>query len=358
MSHLRAVVEAVREAGYDGYVAAPGPNMCYVAGIAPEGHERILCLVLRSSGEPVWLAPWNASAQLRAESHWDVYFWRDRDGPEVAIRSILGNGGRFAVDGHMQSRHLHTLRSALVGSATTLENGHGLVERLREVKTADELALIRSAARLACQVILAVQDEGLAGRSEDEVARRLLVATAAAGAAPAFPPIVAAGPGSAEPHHFPGERVLPGDGAVLVDYGVALDGYHADTTRMFLPPCLAQDLDDAVGATLDAFRAALAVVRPGVPAEEVDRARREVLTRAGYGHFMSGRTGHGIGLEVHEGPFIVEGNLQPLVVGQVFTIEPGVYLPGRWGVRYENMVVVTEGGAEVIEALPDRLDLK
>lgn len=190
-------------------------------------------------------------------------------------------------------------------------------------------------------------------RHEDVIARALVIAGIELGADLSFPPIVAVGASAAEPHHIPARRRLGAGEAVLLDYGLRARGYCGDTTRTVYPADAPAEIAECREVVREAYHAALARVGPGVPAEDVDDARRRVLTQAGYGPYVGGRAGHGLGLEVHEEPFIVQGNREPLRPGHVFTIEPGVYIPGRFGVRFENTVVVTEDGKRVLSGPPE-----
>jgi Xaa-Pro dipeptidase len=166
-----------------------------------------------------------------------------------------------------------------------------------------------------------------------------------------FPPIVASGPNSALPHAVPSERKLQRGDLVVIDWGAAVDGYISDLTRTLAIGPADPELVKVHGIVLDANRAGCAAVRPGVPAAEVDRAARAVIDAAGYGEFFTHRTGHGIGMEAHEPPYIRGDNQEPLIPGMTFTVEPGIYLPGRGGVRIEDNVVVTADGSECLSVL-------
>jgi Xaa-Pro aminopeptidase len=214
------------------------------------------------------------------------------------------------------------------------------------VKDEQELAILREAARRTDDVWTAFLQGPISGQSERQAADRLTALLAERGMPPSFPAIVGAGPNGASPHHEPGERIIGAGDAVVCDFGGVLDGYCSDITRMIHvgPP------GDEFTAVYDTVRraneAAFQAVRPGRRCEEVDEAARWVIAAAGYGERFIHRTGHGIGIDIHEEPYLVAGNTQPLQPGMVFSDEPGVYLTGQFGIRVEDILVVTDAGAE------------
>jgi Xaa-Pro dipeptidase len=222
-----------------------------------------------------------------------------------------------------------------------------LLSQLRVTKDADELARMRRAAAVAEEALAHTLPQVHAGMSEHEVASELLVNLLRSGSqGMSFAPLVQSGPNSASPHGATSSRHLESGDLLLIDFGAVVDGYFSDITRTFaieeMDPELAQ-VHEIVQAANAAGRAAAG---PGVPCEEVDRAARRVIKEAGYGPRFIHRTGHGLGLEVHEPPYIVAGNTRPLETGMTFTVEPGIYLPGRGGIRVEDDVVITPDGAE------------
>jgi D-alanyl-D-alanine dipeptidase len=218
---------------------------------------------------------------------------------------------------------------------------------LRVRKDADEIELLRQAARAVDRVMARVPDEVVfSGHSESEVARRLAQLTVDEGHDTAEFTIVASGPNGASPHHDPGDRMIEEGDLVVCDYGGRWEGYYSDSTRMFVVG-EATDEQKAVHSAVEAANeAGRSAVAPGVACQDIDRAARRVIDDAGYGEYFIHRTGHGIGLEVHEHPYLVEGNDHPLESGMTFSVEPGVYLPGRFGVRIEDIVVCTGDGIE------------
>jgi D-alanyl-D-alanine dipeptidase len=221
-----------------------------------------------------------------------------------------------------------------------------LLGALRTVKDAEEIAALRRAGAAADATFEEICAGRFAGRTEREVASDLGRLLISHGHSSADFTIVAGGPNSASPHHEPGERTLKEGDAVVMDFGGVLDGYCSDTTRTLSIGGPSDELVRVHEVVKEAQEAGVAAVRPGVAAQDVDRAARHVIEDAGYADAFFHRTGHGIGVEVHEHPYIVEGNDEPLRVGTTFSVEPGIYLEGRFGVRIEDIVAVTEDGVE------------
>jgi Xaa-Pro aminopeptidase len=233
----------------------------------------------------------------------------------------------------------------------------GLVSRLRAVKDAGEVERIRAAAALADDALRAVlADGGLVGRTEREVALALEDAMRHRGAqAPSFPSIVAAGPHGALPHAEPRDVDIPPHTLVIVDWGAQLDGYCSDCTRTFPTGQVDAPFEEVHELVLSAQLAGLAAVRPGPTGREVDAVARAIIDAAGHEKHFGHGLGHGVGMEIHEEPRLSKAGGDALVAGNVVTVEPGVYLPGRFGVRIEDLVVVTDDGADVLSSLPKDL---
>jgi Xaa-Pro aminopeptidase len=215
---------------------------------------------------------------------------------------------------------------------------------LRMRKDPEEIGLLRRAAAAADRVVARLEATRFSGRTERDLARQIAAMTVEEGHDDAAFTIVASGPDAASPHHEPGSRVMGEGDTVVVDFGGSVSGYGSDTTRTFSVGEPSSEVAAAHEVLQAAQGAAVAAVRPGVPAEEIDRVAREIISTAGYGDRFIHRTGHGIGLETHEHPYIVEGNRLPLEAGMVFSVEPGIYVPGRFGMRIEDIVAVTDGG--------------
>jgi len=217
---------------------------------------------------------------------------------------------------------------------------------VRSIKQPEEIDRLRAAASAADEAMLAITSERLSGRTEAEVSRRIDELLLAAGHDTAEFAIVGSGPNSASPHHAAGERLIESGDALVLDIGGIRDAYCSDTTRTAFVGEPAPDFAAMYEVLRLAQTAACEAVAPGVAARDVDRAARQIIEEAGYGDAFIHRTGHGIGMETHEEPYIFEGNDEPLVAGHAFSIEPGIYIPDQWGARIEDIVVCTDAGGE------------
>jgi Xaa-Pro aminopeptidase len=350
---LRAARERLRDAGADAVVLFPSRNLRYLTGFDEEPGERHLFLFVPARGEAVFFVPDLYAEQVREETPIaDVRRWADGEDPAEQLSGVVADlglaDGRLLVDDTMWARFTQDLR------ATCPEATFGLASEalaaLRVRKDEAEVDALARAGSLADRVAGELRDLGAdaVGRTEDDLAREIERRLAdAGGEGLSFEPIVGSGPNGAMPHHAHGDREIePGDPVVL-DFGAFVDGYAGDQTRTVVfagePPAEFREVHRAVR---EAQEAGVAAVEPGVEAQAVDRAVREVIEEAGYGDRFVHRTGHGVGLEVHEEPYVVAGNDRELEAGMVFSVEPGVYLPGEFGVRIEDLVVVTEDGCE------------
>jgi Xaa-Pro aminopeptidase len=273
------------------------------------------------------------------------------------VKGLPGSGElRVAFeDAHMSVKD-HGRLAGMLRAGIELVPAGGAIETLRAVKDADELEAIRAAARLADDALTEVLGRGLVGRTEREVALDLEFTMRRMGAqAASFPPIVAAGEHGALPHATPREVTIPAGTLVVVDWGAQLDGYASDCTRTYATG----DIDPRDGQVyelvLQAQEAALAAVRPGPTGREVDAVARSIIDAAGHAEHFGHGLGHGVGLDVHEGPRLSKQGETALTAGMVVTVEPGVYVPGAVGVRIEDLVIVTDDGAEVVSSLPKEL---
>ncbi|MFQ5342745.1 MAG: M24 family metallopeptidase [Anaerolineae bacterium] len=351
-AHLRARME---ETGIDLAAIGPTPAMRYLLGFAPPADER-LCLLLVGPAAASMVVPSLNAEQTAAHTDVALSTWEDADGPATALHDALTAMPaplRLAVDGSMRADFLLGLQ-AQVSPQETMEAGV-LLTPLRERKSADEIEMLAKAAAQADEAMAAAIEACRPGLTEAQVAWAAEAAFRQAGAEEVCFALVASGPNGAFPHHYTGQRPLqPGD-AVVIDIGASLNGYKSDITRMVhLGPPSAEFLE-VYQAVLDANRRGREAVRPGVTAHAVDEAARSTLEARGYGEYFVHRTGHGIGLEGHEPPWIMAGNHTPLAEGMAFSIEPGVYLPGKFGVRIEDIVVVTEAGVRTLTGFEHEL---
>jgi Xaa-Pro aminopeptidase len=259
-------------------------------------------------------------------------------------------------DDHMSVRLLEKLKGKL-GEGVEMVAAGGTVEKLRRVKDEGELAAIEEASKLADEVWRWSLERGLGGRSEREVARAAEARIRELGGDPSFPAIVAAGPNGALPHAEPGEREIGQGELIVFDMGAQLDGYCSDGTRTFATGEPGEEARRVYGIVLEAQLAALEAVKAGVKGEDVDAVARKIIDAAGYGEHFGHGLGHGVGLEVHEAPRLSLRSDDVLAAGEVVTVEPGIYLPGKLGVRIEDFVVVTDEGLRNLSSLPKDLQL-
>ena len=344
---VRRTADEAEAAGLGAVLVAPSPDLSYLAGYAPPPLERLTLLTIRPGGAAVLLVPMLerplalSSPLGRAV---EVVGWTDGDDPYRIAAGLLPRRGAVGVGDRMWASHLLELERAAPGAAFT--SASPVISRLRAVKDDGEVAALARAGRAADETFRQICSARFEGRSEEEVARDLAELLVRNGHERADFTIVASGPNAASPHHEPGGRTIRARDAVVMDFGGEFGGYFSDTTRTVVvgePPPGFSEVYDAVLAASDA---ALSAVVPGAIAQDVDRAARRVITEAGYGERFIHRTGHGIGLEVHEPPWIVEGNGLELLPGMTFSVEPGIYLEERFGVRIEDIVVVTDGGVD------------
>ena len=332
---------------------APTDNLRWLLGFAPHPDER-LCLLLTGVDGAVMVVPGlNAEDVAARAPELELHRWSDEDGPATALRSALASVGasgaaRVAADPEMRADHLLALQTALPGAATV--DGAELLAPLRAVKDESELDLLRASASVADDAVQAAWAACTAGVSEREVFEAVAAAFRAGGATPEFG-IVGSGPNSAFPHHETGTRTLQAGDAVVTDVGGRLKGYYSDITRMMFvgePTDRYREVHAIVEA---AVLAGIAAARPGASCADVDGAARGVIEDAGYGEYFTHRTGHGLGLSIHEQPWVMAGSEVPLQAAMVHSIEPGIYLPGEFGIRLEEIVVVAEDGAQRLSAL-------
>ncbi len=344
----------LREAGIGGAVVAPSDQMRYLTGWAEPGHERLIALFLPAIGEPAFVVPEMNAEQARTNAAGiaDVRGWSDTSGwHALAAKTVsdLGIGGLVAVDDELLSAHLLALQAN--EPSTHWQVLSPIMTRLREIKGADELDAMRRSAAVADAAYEAVLPSLRPGVTEVAIRAELGRYFEERGARSWFG-LVCFGPNSALPHHSSGATTLSRGDVVILDLGCVLDDYSSDITRTVAfgePGPGARQVYEIV---LRAHRAAQAAAKPGAACQDVDRAARAVIAEAGYGDYFIHRTGHGIGVSCHEPPYIVEGSTRLLEPGMCFSDEPGIYLPGRYGVRIENILAVTEAGAESLNAAP------
>ena len=355
---LAAAAAATGDAGLTGLVITPGYDLRYLTGSRAQTFERLTALVLPASGDATIVVPRMELASLRgsaiAELGLTVRDWVDGDDPYQLVSAALGGApAATAVTDSMPALHLLPLAGVL-GVLPVLATD--VLRELRMVKEECEIDALRKAGSAIDRVHARVPEFLVPGRTEADVAADIAEAIVAEGHSEVSFIIVGSGPHAADPHHSYSDRELQVGDIVVVDIGGAYEpGYHSDSTRTYSIGEPGNDVAQRYSILQQAQRTAVEAVRPGVTAEQVDAAARDVLAEAGLAEFFVHRTGHGIGLSVHEEPYIIAGNELPLAVGMAFSIEPGIYFPGRWGARVEDIVVVTEDGALSVNNRPHDL---
>jgi Xaa-Pro aminopeptidase len=326
-------------------LVTPSADLLYLTGYDPPPLERLTCLLITPGSDPVLLVPQLERPRALASTvgeRIDIVAWRDGEDPYAALAPLLPDEGRLGATDQMWAVHL--LGAQRLHPSAEFVPGSGVLAKLRSVKDAFELELLSRAARGADQAFRHLAETRLEGQREEEVAVLLASLLRETGHDEVSFTIVASGANGASPHHEPGGRSIRAGDPVVLDFGGRVGGYCSDISRTVcvgVPPKGFQEVYDVVREAQDeAFRA----VRPGVSGMEIDAVAREVIERAGYGERFIHRTGHGIGLETHEAPYISPENEEPLEPGMCFSIEPGIYLEGVFGVRIEDIVTVTEVG--------------
>ncbi|MFJ7187927.1 M24 family metallopeptidase [Streptomyces bacillaris] len=350
-ARMARAAESAGAAGLAGVVVAPGPDLVHLTGYRPVSTERLTLLVLRPGEEPVLVVPTLEAPDAAAATGAPALAlrdWTDGMDPYAVTAPLLGDRGRFAVSDNAWAMHLLGLQRALPGTTyTALTEALPMLRAVKDTAELERLAAAGAAADATYEEILKVR---FSGRREADVAADLAALLQHFGHSQVDFTVVGSGPNGANPHHEAGERTIERGDMVVLDFGGLKHGYGSDTSRTVHvgePTAEEQRVHDIVR---EAQQAGCAAVRPGVACQEIDRAARAVITEFGYGERFIHRTGHGIGVTTHEPPYMIEGEEQPLVPGMCFSVEPGIYLPGRFGVRIEDIVTVTEDGGRRLNA--------
>lgn len=359
LAHLST---SIRAANLDALALNPGSSLVYLTGLHFHLMERPTVAFFTADAAPVLVLPElemlkvkDLPFEIKAfpygenPAEWDQVFleagrWLKLEGKRIGIEPL-----------HM--RILEFCKVKIVAGEMECPDATRVVGQLRLCKEAGEVAAMRSAVRVAQEALEATIPAIKAGVTEKEIAAELVVQLLQHGSQSDMPfdPIVSSGPNSANPHAVPSDRRLRAGDLLVVDWGAAVDGYISDLTRTFAVGNVDEEYRKIHQTVLEANAAGRAAAQPGRPCAEVDGAARTVIEKAGYGHYFTHRTGHGIGMEPHEDPYIRSGNLQLLEPGMTFTIEPGIYFSGRNGVRIEDNIVITETDAECLSDMPREL---
>jgi Xaa-Pro aminopeptidase len=351
---------AAADAGADALVITPGSDLRYLLGAIGSSFERLTCLVLAAAqGEPTLVVP---KLEAPGYDHLPladlgvrVATWVDGEDPYALAAQAAGGPTTVAISDFTPALHVLGLKQALPNAGQTLAGP--VLRELRMRKDAAEVDALAEAGAAIDRVHARVGEWLRPGRTEAEVGADIAAAIVAEGHAEAEFVIVGSGPNGASPHHALSDRVIERGDVVVVDIGGPVaSGYCSDSTRTYSVGAPRDaDVKDTYAVLQAAQAAAVQAVKPGVTAQEIDAAAREVIADAGFGEYFIHRTGHGIGLDVHEEPYIMDGNALPLEPGMAFSVEPGIYQPGRWGARIEDIVVVTAQGVRSLNNQPHEL---
>jgi Xaa-Pro aminopeptidase len=344
---LSRVRTAMHENGLDTLILTPGAAMRYLTGFSEPG-SRFLALVVPDDQPWLFVTPALNAGQARQNPAGisDIRVWDDAQGWETLLatlsKDLMLDIGIVGLDDDMPARF--SLRIGELMPTALLKLAGAALASLRAVKDALELAALQRAADATDALIPIAYEACRAGVSEMEVSLAIGQSIARGGYQDSFSPIVGTGPNGASPHHNTGKTKVKRGDVVILDFGAMADGYHGDITRTVAVGEASDEAKRVYDVVYRAHQAGVQAVRPGVTAHDVDAAARQVIGDAGYGEFFIHRTGHGIGLDDHEAPYMLSGNYTKLLPGHCFSVEPGIYLPGQFGVRLENILTVKDDG--------------
>ena len=345
LTRLDRVRRAMAGAGVDAVLLSVGHDLPYLTGYHAMPLERLTMLVVRTTGVPVMVVPRLEVPRVEPiPGAFTIVPWNETDDPVAIVADVLGDAHTIAVGDQMWARFLVELlpRVGNVKFTRALE----VVGSLRVAKDKSEIDALAGAGAAADRV--AVQLQGgqipLVGRTEAQVSADISARLVAEGHDVVNFAIVAAGENAASPHHHAGARVIQKGEIVLCDFGGTMNGYCSDITRCVYTGEPTSEVREAYAVLFAAQAAGVAAAVVGAACEDVDAAARSVIDGAGFGEYFVHRTGHGIGMEAHEEPYMVKGNRRPIEAGFAFSVEPGIYVPGKWGMRLEDIVVATEAG--------------
>ena len=352
---LRRAQGELARTGTELLLVGPSPDFRYLTGHDAHFSERLTLLLLPRDGDPSVVVPTLEAPQFAPYRDLiAVHPWEETQSPAALVARIAGDvaGKAVAVGDQLWSVFLLQFQELMPGAVW--RSATPVLRPLRMVKDAREIDLLRDAARRTDDAWLEFVTQPLGGQTETQALARLTALTQARGLTDCWG-LCASGPNAASPHHHTGDRVIrPGD-AVIFDWGGKVDGYFSDVTRTVFVGEPDEEFRRVYELIQTANRATFDAVRPGVPCEDLDAAARDLISAAGYGAAFLHRVGHGLGLDIHEEPYLVAGNTLPLAAGMVFSDEPGVYLAGRFGVRIEDAVLCTEFGGERLNEAPREL---
>ena len=350
-ARLERARASMRELGVDALLLSTGADLPYLTGYEAMPLERLTMLVVRGDGDAVLVIPRLEAPRVRpVDGAFSLRPWEETEDPIAIVADLVRDVEVAAIGDQTWARFLVELQAAV--PRARFRRAVDVTGPLRLVKDADEIDALRRAAHAVDDIARAMREQPFAGRREVDVHRELVDRMLDAGHERANFAIVAAGANAASPHHDPSERVIATGDVVLCDFGGTMRGYCSDITRMFVVGEPPPEVRAAYDVLVVAQETGVLAATVGTACEDVDAAARRVIADAGYGDFFVHRTGHGIGAEAHEDPYVVAGNHLPLAAGHAFSVEPGIYVPGRFGLRLEDIVVATEAGPERLNEAP------
>jgi len=346
----------MEELGVDALLLSLGADLPWLTGYEAMPLERLTMLVLPADGDATLVVPELEAPRVATRADvFGVRPWAETEDPVAIVAALVAGRSRLAISDRAWATFLVQLQARLPDASWQVAST--VTATLRAVKDADEVAALRRAAQAADRVAaqLIGGEIPLVGRSEGEVSADISRRLRAEGHDRVNFAIVGSGPNSASPHHSAGARLIEEGEPVVCDFGGTLDGYCSDITRTVFTGAPPSEFRDLYAVLHEAQASAVAAASVGTPCEDVDGVARRIITEGGYGPYFIHRTGHGIGLEEHEDPYLVGGNCEPLAPGHAFSIEPGIYLAGKWGARIEDIVVATTAGPDALNAVDHSL---
>lgn len=353
LARITKLAQQLQLQGIDAFFGWDAVTLGYLHGFNEGAGERFSTVALHADGRTAMICPALSVNQAARAGISNIRAWRDGEDPLALFRQLADEwnlkSSIISVDPEMPARMLLDMQSVL--PAALFKHGDSLISTLMRIKDASEVASLKRAGEIADQSFPAALAAIKPGVTEREIEGVLMEEMRRLGGTPTFC-IVAAGANAAEPHHFSDETPVKAGDSVIIDFGCLYQGYHSDITRTVSVGAASDELKSIYRSVYAAHMRAREAIRVGEPCENVDRAARAVIDHAGFGEFFMHRTGHGIGRRIHEAPYIVAGNSEPLEAGECFSVEPGIYLPGKLGVRIENIVTVTPEGHFSLNAEP------
>jgi Xaa-Pro aminopeptidase len=343
------VVESIKREGLQGIVIVPGPNMFYLTGVRSLLLERPFMLFISRNSESYLLSP-RLEAGPYKELGIKVYEWKDEEGPVDALKKIISSleNGIWGIEGRMPFSFFNLLSSH---SNFKFKDAQEILLSVREVKDDYERQLLFKASNILSKAFRAFPEIIKEGMKEKELAKKASDKIYELGSDHVEDVLVQSGPRASDPHSLPSEKKIKRKELIVVDISCTFSGYYSDITRTY-SISKPENYEDVYNIVLEAQLAAEKTAKPSIPAEEVDNAARNVIESKGYGKYFIHRTGHGLGVEVHEAPFIVRGNKRKLNPGVFFTVEPGIYIQGKYGIRIEDNIYMADSFAKEITKVP------